>query len=72
VSGQLHALAGTHWTGGWVGPTTGLDPSGRDSLNRPDRLMYTGYVLRYFALWGTLARGQYLDYIATDGRMSDE
>jgi len=34
VSGQLHALAalppakrapGTHWTGGWVGPTDSLD-----------------------------------------------
>jgi len=34
ASDQLHApglfTPGTHWTGGWVGRRTGLDPLARD------------------------------------------
>jgi hypothetical protein len=41
VSGQRHdpvlIYPGTHWTGGWVGPTAGLDieARGKSSLPQP-------------------------------------
>jgi hypothetical protein len=49
VSGQRHALAtlypGTHCTGGWVGPRTGLDTEDRGKILSPLPGIYIHIIL---------------------------
>jgi hypothetical protein len=44
VRGELYALAnsspGTHWTGGWVGPRTGLENVERRKVNDLKTALY--------------------------------
>jgi hypothetical protein len=62
---------GTHCTGGWVGPRTGLDTEGREQIlclcrgSNPDRPVVQP-VVRHYTDWATPAYGVYKSVVNQD------